>query len=337
MNLFSRQGKALPNKVREEIVQKYLDNYSVTVIAAGLNLPYKTVSNIIDVWLSKPTIEPKRGGNTFRTARTDDVIAYAEFLKQNKPSTYAKELQQQLVTNGVCLPENIPSKTSVSRIMTEDLGYSYKKISQIARETDREDVIEKLSIYIALISEVDFNRLHFFDESSVIVTSGNRTRGHSATGQPAIEVQRYASNATYRVNLLHNVNGVSHSNIIPGASNGLELLNFFDEALEQEDAFGNPIIKQDDVVVMDNCGFHHANHVEGNLRAVLQTRNVELIFQPPYHPCYNTCEYCFHLMKVILRRYPKYTEKYTELAISDALEMISMGFSRQIYKCCGYL
>ena len=49
MNLFSRQGKALPNKVREEIVQKYLDNYSVTVIAAGLNLPYKTVSNIIDV------------------------------------------------------------------------------------------------------------------------------------------------------------------------------------------------------------------------------------------------------------------------------------------------
>jgi predicted transcriptional regulator len=65
MNLFSCQGKALPNKVREEIVQKYLDNYSVTLIAAGLNLPYKTVSNIIDVWLSKPTIEPKRGGNTF--------------------------------------------------------------------------------------------------------------------------------------------------------------------------------------------------------------------------------------------------------------------------------
>ncbi len=118
--------------------------------------------------------------------------------------------------------------------------------------------------------------------------------------------------------------------------NGLELLNFFDEALEQEDAFGNLIIKQDDVVVMDNCGFHHANHVEGNLRAVLQTRNVELIFQPPYHPWYNTCEYCFHFMKVVLRRYPKYTEKYTELAISDTLEMISMGFSRQIYKCCGY-
>ncbi|XP_028418225.1 uncharacterized protein LOC114543452 [Dendronephthya gigantea] len=229
------------------------------------------------------------------------------------------------------------STSSISRIMTDDLGYSYKKISQIARETEREDVVEKLSVYLAVISGVTSNRLHFFDESSVLVTNGNRTRGHSAIGQPAIEVQRYASNATYTVNLLHSVNGVSHYNIIRGASNGLELLNFFDEALEQEDIFGNPIIKQDDVVVMDNCGFHHANHVEENLRAVLQDRNVELIFQPPYHPCYNTCEYCFNIMKVILRRYPKYTEKYTDLCISDALEMITAGLSRQIFKFCGYL
>ena len=337
MNSFSRQGKALPNQVREKIIQNYLDNCSITTIAAGLNLPYKTVSNIVDVWLSSPTVEPKRGGNKFCTARTDDVIAFTEFVKKNKPTTYGKEIQQQLVANAICLPENIPSKSSVSRIMTADLGYSYKKISRVARETERDDVVEKLSVYIAAISDIDTNRLHFFDESSVLVTSGNRNRGHSAIGQPAIEIQRYASNATYTVNLLHSVNGVSHYNIIRGPSNGLELLNFFDEALEHEDEFGNPIIKQGDVIVMDNCGFHHANHVEGNLRAVLETRNVQLIFQPPYHPCYNTCEYCFNFMKVILRRYPKHTEKYTDLCISDALEMITMGFSRQIFKCCGYL
>ena len=214
MNLFSHEGKALPNKVQEEIVKKYLDNYSVTVIAAGLNLPYKSVSNIIDVWLCRPTI-------TFRTVRTGDVIAYAEFFKQNKPNV----CQRTATTVGY--QWRMPSREYPKQdlIMTEDLGYSYKKISQIACETDREDVIEKLSIYIALISEVVLNRLHFFDESSVLVTSGNRTRGHSATGQPAIEVQRYASNATYTVNLLHNVNGVSHCNIIRGASNVSELLN----------------------------------------------------------------------------------------------------------------
>ena len=144
----------------------------------------------------------------------DDVIACTEFLKQNKPSTYANEIQRQLITDGICLPKNIPSTSSISRIMTDDLGYSYKKISQIARETEREDIIEALSVYLAVISGVTSNRLHFFYESSVLVTSGNRTRGHSAIGQPAIEVQRYVSNVTYTVNLLHSVNGVSHSNII---------------------------------------------------------------------------------------------------------------------------
>ena len=313
MNSFSRQGKALPNEVQEKIIQNYLDSCSVTTVAAELNLPYKTVSNIIDVWLSRPNVEAKRGGNKIRTARTDEVVAFTEYVSKNKTTTYRKEIQQQLVTNAVCLPENIPSKSSVSRIMTKDLGYSYKKICPVARETEGDDVVEKLSIYIAAVSDIDTNRLHFFDESSVLVTSGNWNRGHSAIGQPAIEVQRYASNATYTVNLLHNVNRVSHYNIIRGPSNGLELLNFFDEALEHEDEFGNPIIKQDDVIVMDNCGFHHANHIEGNLRDVLQTRNVQLIFQPPYHPCYNMCKYCFNFMKVILRRYPKYTEKYTDL------------------------
>ncbi|CAB3982871.1 Hypothetical predicted protein [Paramuricea clavata] len=94
--------------------------------------------------------------------------------------------------------------------------------------------MEKLENYIVDISGIDCNQLHFFDESSVVVTSGKRRRGHSAIGTPAIEVQRYASNATYTVNLLHNIRGVSHFNILRGPSNGLELLNFFEEALEQE-------------------------------------------------------------------------------------------------------
>ena len=337
MNSFSRQGKALPIKVREEIIEKCLAQTSVAEISRQLRLPHKTVSNIVDVWLTRPSIEPQLGGNKSRTARTEDVVMYTEFSKQSKPSVYAKEIQQNLVENGVCLPENTPSTASISRILTNDLGYSYKKLSRIARESEREDVIEKLHEYLAKISDIDSGRLHFFDESSVIVTSGNRSRGHSAVGNQAFEVQRYASNATYTINLLHNVNGVSHFNIIRGPSNGLELLNFFEEALQQEDMFGNPVIKLDDIIVMDNCGFHHGANVEPLLRNMLQERNAELVFQPPYHPCFNTCEPCFHILKTILRRYPIYTEKYTDLCIADALEMLTSGISRQIFKYCGYL
>ena len=129
-------------------------------------------------------------------------------------------------------------------------------------------------------SRIDCNRLHFFDESSVVVTSANRRCGHSAIGTPAIEVQRYASNAIFTVNLLHNIHGVSDFNILRGPSNGLELLNFFEEALEQEDVFVNPAIKENDVIVMDTSGFHHGNNVESPLRDMLQERHV-LFFQAP--------------------------------------------------------
>ena len=83
-------------------------------------------------------------------------------------------------------------------------------LSVIPRETEREDVVEKLQTYIAEVSAIDVNHLHFFDKASVIVTSGNRFRGHSPVGKPAFQA-RYASNATFTVNLLHNVNGISYS------------------------------------------------------------------------------------------------------------------------------
>lgn len=63
----------------------------------------------------------------------------------------------------------------------------------------------------------------------------HRRYGHSQIGAPAVEIQRYASNANFTVNLLHSIFGISHVNVLNGPSNGLELLNFFAEALEEKD------------------------------------------------------------------------------------------------------
>ena len=122
--------------------------------------------------------------------------------------------------------------------------------------------------------------MHFFDECSAVKTSGNRRYRNSPVGQPALEVQRYASNATFTVNLLHNMYGAGYVNLLPGPSNGLELLNFFAEALQEEDMFGNPLLKDGDTVIMDNCGFHHARHIETVLRNMVAIRRVSLIERP---------------------------------------------------------
>ena len=156
--------------------------------------------------------------------------------------------------------------------------------------------------YLELTWDLPATSLHFFDEASVVKTTANRGYGSSYKGHKAIEIQKYASNATLAVNLLHSIFGVDYFNIIPGASNGDELVAFFNYALTLVRNNGLPVFVQGDTIIMDNCGFHHGRTTETTLRQMLAMHGITLLFQPPYSPHLNTCEYCFHKMKQSLRQ-----------------------------------
>ena len=168
-------------------------------------------------------------------------------------------------------------------------------------------------------------------------TTSNRQYGSSYRGTEAIEVQRYASNATFTVNLLHSIFGVDFYNIIPGASNGGELISFFDYALECQKDNGLPVFIEGDTVIMDNCGFHHGRTTERLLREMLGDKGVNLLFQPPYSPHLNTCENCFHQMKQTMRCNEQLSQSYTEMAIIDALNNITAAQSVNYFRHCGYV
>ena len=73
--------------------------------------------------------------------------------------------------------------------------------------------MEYTDYFLADIMQLDCTKLHFFDESSVIVPSGNRSYGNSYLGERAIEFERYASNANHMLNLFHSIHGVDYYNI----------------------------------------------------------------------------------------------------------------------------
>jgi len=231
--------------------------------------------------------------------------------------------------NNVCLIQNIPSKSSITRTVRGVLGYSYKWLKVVARESLSVECEQRLVNYLSVCSTLDARNMHFFNEYSVIKTTGNRHYGHSGVGSPAAKVQRYASNANYTVNLLHSISGINHLNILDGPSNGLE-------ALEEEDLFGNPVLNAGDTVIMDNyCGFHHGRFTEPILRDMLARNGCSLVFQPLYHPVYSTCEHCFRVLKGWLRKHAKLTEESTHIAIYDGLGQRSLGMSRNFFKYCG--
>ena len=196
-----------------------------------------------------------------------------------KPSIFTKEIKQKLLLDSVYVPETLPSKSYIN-IGLSELGYSHKKITSVPRESQTPANLAKYDAYLDLISDVDANTMHFFDECFVTKSSGKRMYGSSVKGSRKVEVQSYASNATYTVNLLHSASGFDYFNILGGASNGQELPHFFMDALDVTFPSGILKLGYGDVVVMDNFRFHHGQQTEQRLKDMLAQRNVRLIFQP---------------------------------------------------------
>lgn len=194
------------------------------------------------------------------------ILEYIEVQKHLKLSTYASEIQHKLLLDRVVHPNDLPGTSQINQRLREDLLFSKKKLTVSPLEAETPGALDRQNKYLQAISRYPASKFYFFDESSVIKTTGNRKYGNARVGERAIEVQRYASNATFTINLLHSVVSVDYFNILQGPSNGLELPTFFDKALQVDRADGSAALERCDFVVMDNCGFHHAPHIEPLLR-----------------------------------------------------------------------
>ena len=118
----------------------------------------------------------------------------------------------------------------------------------------------------------------------------------------------------------------------------MELLTFFDEALQLEREDGSATLERGDCVVMNNCGFYHARFMETILRNMLADCGVTLLFQPPYSPDFNTCELCFRQIKAdYLRRYQLFAARETKIVIAEAILQISPENSFSYFRHCGYI
>ena len=194
---------------------------------------------------------------------------------------YTREIRDKLLDIGVCDVNCVPSRQTISHVIRNELGYMRKHLIVVPEESLTDAAQEKQVQYLQTISNFHARNIHFMDESSVDRTIGNRNYGHSLSGERAIEVCRYSSNAKFKINLMCGYFGIDQYNIIEGASNGLELLEFFTEALEARYEIGHPKIDAGDVIVIDNCGFHHARHVEPILRQMLLNHGVNMFLRAP--------------------------------------------------------
>ena len=211
---------------------------------------------------------------------SNEVLEFMSVEKIMKPSVHAYEIQQRLLLDGIVDADDLPSGSQINKRIRRDLVMSKNKLSVILSESTTPEQIARQDEYLNTISTFQPHQIHFFDETSVIKTIGNRSYGNATIGEKAVEFQRYASNANFTINLLHSVIGVDYYNILDGPLNGFQLLHFFEDAVEIQCPDGSVLLECGDCVVMDNCGFHHGLFVEPVLRELLNDYGIQLIYQP---------------------------------------------------------
>ncbi|CAG2230834.1 unnamed protein product [Mytilus edulis] len=287
-------GKKIPEIEIAKIKRMHQSGLTFSAISKQTGICQKTISKYIcGVENNYKVKQPKRD------IMTEEVLKSVEFFKYSKPSLTYSEIRKKLVVNGICNQQNVPTAKYLSHSCVHELGYSYKKLETLPVETQKDDIQLQFDNFVEFISQKN-----------------------PIKGSRAFELQRYASNANYTINLLHSRFGVDYFNVIDGSSNSLELINFFAEAIDiNNDKLANghqPLFVPGDTIIMDNCAFHHSRIVNTNLPHLLRPAGITLKYQPPYHPQLNTCEYCFHIIKQILRSNSDYTFDHTRAAICDA-------------------
>ena len=129
--------------------------------------------------------------------------------------------------------------------------YSRKKISRVARERFTATNLLYTQIFIDYLSSKDARKIKFFDEAGIKTPD---------------------------------IGGVEYYNLIDGASNTIEFLNFFSEAGNAVNfETRRPALDVGDIIVMDNLGVHHYGGGEA-LEEFLADMGIELIYTPAYSP-----------------------------------------------------
>ena len=351
MNKFGRSyisGKPLDDDYRRIIIEKILAeggerftgyiSVSRSRLAESLCISVFTLNKVWKRFCDGFTEKPYSSGGSRNCNLTNEDLELIEVLKNERPSISLSEISDVLTEMG-----NAGSISAISRAiktrMPSGKQYSRKKLTLIARERFHQDNILYTQLFIDYLSAKNPGRIKFFDESGIKLPNvGTRLYGHSAIGMRSVELVRKRESRNMTLNLLVSLTGPEYFNLVDGATNTVEFLNFFSEAAEVVNVTtGRPALDHGDIIVMDNLAVHHFDGGDV-LEDWLAEMGIELVYTPVYSPDLNPIESCFGKVKAALNGdlLPLVHENL-KLATAEAIETITSKDMAGFYRHTSYL
>lgn len=115
-------GRPLPNAVRVRIVELAQLGIRPCDISRQLRVSHGCVSKILARYNETGSILPGAIGGSKPRVTTPKVVAYIRDLKHKDPGIFAWEIRDRLLADGVCDKYNVPSVSSISRILRNKIG-----------------------------------------------------------------------------------------------------------------------------------------------------------------------------------------------------------------------
>ncbi|KAG8011512.1 Paired box protein Pax-1 [Nibea albiflora] len=115
-------GRPLPNAVRLRIVELAQLGMRPCDISRQLRVSHGCVSKILARYNDTGSILPGAIGGSKPRVTTPAVVKSIRDYKQDDPGIFAWEIRDRLLSDGVCDKYNVPSVSSISRILRNKIG-----------------------------------------------------------------------------------------------------------------------------------------------------------------------------------------------------------------------
>ncbi|XP_053212314.1 paired box pox-meso protein-like [Panonychus citri] len=110
-------GRPLPSEIRNKIVELSHLGVRPCDISRRLKVSHGCVSKILARFAETGSTAPGNIGGSKPRVSTKEVVAAIRRLKKNDPGIFAWEIREALLKEGTCHQSNVPSVSSISRIL----------------------------------------------------------------------------------------------------------------------------------------------------------------------------------------------------------------------------